>query len=290
MIDLFMKIKLVSIIFVILFFVPFFVSAQKFSKKAFVNFDCDNGWEFSDEYVSVKYYLDNYTDGSMLLTEPRLYFIIENKSSDFIYLDLGKCFIIRNGNPEPLWTDTKTYNTKGSSTNGSVNVGTIANVLGVGGVVGDLANGISIGGGKNNSKTVETSSPRVEPLPPMSNKKIQIILPKENSFDKVISDYYKSKELRSYFYWKTKLPKGESMGFNKENSPIVFSSLINYSLTESCDSSKNIINNFYANKMTGLYRNKNDEELFGNDKSHEGKFIHVFLKNPLYITSPFYNT
>jgi len=277
-----MKIKLVQIIFVFLFCIPFFVSAQN-AKEARLYFECENGWEYSDENVSVKYYLVG-------LACPRLSIVIENKSTEFVYIDLGKCFIIRNGNPEPLWTNTKTYDTKGKSTSGSVNVGTIANVLGVGGVVGDLANGISIGGGNNNSKTVETSSPRVEPLPPMSNKKIQIILPKENSFDKVISDYYKSKELRSYFYWKTKLPKGESMGFNKENSPIVFSSLINYSLTESCDSSKNIINNFYANKMTGLYRNKNDEELFGNDKSHEGKFIHVFLKNPLYITSPFYNT
>lgn len=282
-----MKIKLVSIIFVILIFVPFFVSAQKFSKKAFVNFDCDNGWEFSDEYVSVKYYLDNYTDGSMLLTEPRLYFIIENKSSDFIYLDLGKCFIIRNGNPEPLWTDTKTYNTKGSSTNGSVNVGTIANVLGVGGVVGDLANGISIGGGKNNSKTVETSSPRVEPLPPMSKKEIRIRLANENfNSDRVYIKY------ECLFGCKMNLPNGESIEFKKEDSPIVFSTLINYSLTESCDSSKNVVNNFYANKFLGLYSNKggltSDEKVFNNNddnqligeliKSHKEKYIFVELK------------
>lgn len=269
-----MKIKLVSIIFIILFFVPFFVSAQKKSKEGLLYFECDNGWEFSDEKVSVKYYLDNYVDwGYLINTASRLYIIIENKSSDFIYLDLGKCFIIRNGNPEPLWTDTKTYNTKGKNTNGSVNVGTIANVLGVGGVIGDLANGISIGGGKNNSKTVETSSPRVEPLPPMSKKEIRIMLAKENCYsDKVYIKYEQA------FYIRMNLPKGESIEFKKEDSPVIFSSLINYSLTEACDSSKNIMNNFYANKITGLYRNKKDEELFGTHKSHKEKFIHIYLK------------
>lgn len=277
-----MKVKLVLIISVFLFCIPFFVSAQT-AKEGLLYFECENGWEFSDEKVSVNYYLDNYRtiDGEYHISSPQLYIVIENKSSDFVYLDLGKCFIIRNGNPEPLWANTKTYDTKGKSTSGSVNVGTIANVLGVGGVVGDLANGISIGGGKNNSKTVETSSPRVEPLPPMSKKEIRIILPKENCFDKVISDYFRYGFNDSYFYWKTKLLKGESVKINKENSPIIFSSLINYSLTESCDSSRSIINNFYANKLTGLFRNKKDFEILGYNRSHKEKCIRIYLKKPL---------
>ena len=256
-----------------MFFVPFFVSAQKMSKHGLLYLECDNGWEYSDEKVSVKYYIDNYADmGLSWEISPELYIIIENKSSDFIYLDLGKCFIIRNGNPEPLWTDTKTYNTKGKNTNGSVNVGTIANVLGVGGVIGDLANGISIGGGKNNSKTVETSSPRVEPLPPMSKKEIRIMLAKENCYsDKV------SLICDQSFNIGINLPKGESIEFKKEDSPFVFSSLINYSLTESCDSSKNIMNNFYANKIIGLYKYKTGNELYGTHKSHKEKFIHITL-------------
>lgn len=272
-----MNTKYILALIVIIFFIPIKNYAKKYPASILANVVAIDGWEYEDENVSVKYSIGmfNYVASASF---PKLIIEVENKSSDFIYLDLGKSFIIRNGNAEPFWRDTKTSYTDGGNKNVNVNVGTITNILGIGGVVGELANGMSIGGGNSSYSTTTESLPRVEPLPPLSKKEIKIhlykdgcfgnkILKQEDGFVGGIRMIYSKDAILTNIY----VPIGETFDYNMNDSPISFSGLINYSLEESCESSKNVINKFYVNKFIGL------RYLVDTSKFHEEIESHGYL-------------
>lgn len=248
-----MKTKCIFVLLSIMFFIPIENFAKRNPINIIANVVALDGWEYNDENISVKY--------SIIIMEyenkfvfPEMSIEVENKSSEFVYLDLGKSFIIRNGNAEPFWVETKSSYTDGGNTNVNVSVGTIANILGVGGKVGELANGLTIGGGNSSHVTTTKSSPRVEPLPPLSKKEIRTLLYKDGCYgdDIYIKPRYLLKNTKNVIFTNINVPIGETFDYNMNDSPISFHGLINYSLKESCESSKNIINKFYVNKLIGL--------------------------------------
>lgn len=235
----------------------FFIPIENFAKRNPLNIIANvvalDGWEYNDENISVKYSIIVMAYENKIVF-PEISIEVENKSSEFIYLDLGKSFIIRNSNAEPFWVETKSSYTDGGNTNVNVSVGTIANILGVGGKVGELANGLTIGGGNSSHVTTTKSSPRVEPLPPLSKKEIRTLIFKDGCYGDNI--YIKPGNLfldmGKAIHTSINVPIGETFEYTMDDSPISFHGLINYSLKESCETSKNIINKFYVNKLTGL--------------------------------------
>ncbi len=244
------------LLFAVLLSITTVLAKTKNSKWCVAYFEASDGWEFVDENIAISYSFINYDMSYILESGGETYFdqisphvsiIVENKTGDFVYLDLGKSFIIRNGNAEAFWNDTKVYKTEGKNSNTGVNVGAIANVLGVGGVVGDLANGVTVGTGKTGSNTTVTTLPRVEILPPFSKKEIKTPICKGDCYsNRIEQDEY------ALCYNNYLLPQGETVEFSKDNSPISFSGIINYSLSETCETSKNVVNHFYLNKMIGM--------------------------------------
>lgn len=93
--------------------------------------------------------------------------LITNKTSHPIYIDLANSFRISPaGNSEPFYNGVSITNTTGKQSGGTLGLGAVANALGVGGVVGQLSQGIGIGGGSNNSTSVTTTESNIISIPP----------------------------------------------------------------------------------------------------------------------------
>ena len=91
-----------------------------------------------------------------------------------IYIDKGNCFRIgKTGDVYCYFDNTEqtTVNSAGS-TGGSLGLGSVADVLGIGGVVGQLANGVSIGGESSHSVSKTYSQQRVIAIPPHGNRNL----------------------------------------------------------------------------------------------------------------------
>lgn len=88
-------------------------------------------------------------------------FELNNQSDNVVYLDLGNCFFKNGRNTENYYKNTATQTSKDKNVGVSVNAGTITDVLGVGGLVGNIANGINVGGSKGNTTGVTVFSQRI---------------------------------------------------------------------------------------------------------------------------------
>lgn len=96
-------------------------------------------------------------------------FELKNRSDNVVYLDLGNCFFKNGYNTENYYKNTATQTSKDKNVGVSVNAGTITDVLGVGGVIGNIANGINVGGNKGSSTGVTVFSQRIIALAPHSS-------------------------------------------------------------------------------------------------------------------------
>lgn len=106
---------------------------------------------------------------------------VQNKSEMNVYIDLANTFKIDDkGNSKPYYSN-KTYTTnKSSSSGGSLNVGAVTGVLGIGGTIGTLANGVNVGGGSTNGTTVTEKEERILVVPPHAT----VTLPLEKQTNK----------------------------------------------------------------------------------------------------------
>lgn len=100
-------------------------------------------------------------------------FELKNQSDNVVYLDLGNCFFKNGRNTENYYKNTATQTSKDKNVGISVNAGTITDVLGVGGVVGNIANGINVGGSKGNTTGVTVFSQRIIALAPHSSYRFE---------------------------------------------------------------------------------------------------------------------
>lgn len=119
--------------------------------------------------------------------------VMVNKTKENMYVDLTRSFKINGmGNAIPFY-DEKIYSTShGSNTGAGVNLGAVAGALGVGGVVGNIANGVNVGGSTSNSVQVTQADQPVMVIPP--GGKIHFPL------EKTIKDN-KVEELPEIFYY-----------------------------------------------------------------------------------------
>lgn len=94
---------------------------------------------------------------------------LKNKTNDFLYIDLARCFkIYPDGNSECYYNTKQTTISSGKGVGTSVGLGPIANAVGIGGVVGRIANGISVGGNNMSSASATYNMQRFLSIPPNS--------------------------------------------------------------------------------------------------------------------------
>ena len=115
--------------------------------------------------------------------------VIKNKSDRIIYIDKGNCFRVINETTPYCYYNAAEQTTVGRNSGGgaSVGMGSVAGVLGIGGVAGQLANGINVGGGSSRSSSTTYTEQRVIAIPPHSSKKLC-----ENKIIKISSNWSKT--------------------------------------------------------------------------------------------------
>lgn len=166
----------------------------------------------------------------------------ENLSDNNIYIDLANSFKINNtGNSKPYFTN-KTYTTNSSSSSGGgINLGAVAGAVGIGGVVGTLSNGISVGGNGSKGTSVTEQEERIMVIPPHGKR----MLPLEKKANKKsvddVPEYFSPSvmpypEIKKYEYQNL---------YTEDNSPSVFRRIVTYSMTPDFNS--------YTRLNVGIY-------------------------------------
>lgn len=186
-------------------------------------------------------------------------FKLTNLTDKRLYVDLGNCFrIYDNGEYETYYDNVVTAVSEGSNSSKGfgLNLGSVANILGIGGDLGVLASGTTIGGSKANSAmtTTITYQERYITIPPHGSYTI-----KENEF----------------FYNDSKrLCIGEEVKFTEDNTPCKIRYIFTYSKCDDFKTYGTIDATLYVAKQIGVKKN------FLRDDAH--KFITGFDNNTLW--------
>ncbi len=186
--------------------------------------------------------------------------IIKNKSNRVVFIDLANSYFIRGEMTSPYYVPASTVDTNTKNKGISVNVGSVASALGVGGAVGTLASGINVGGSNTNSETTITFSQRIVSIPPMSLLELDPVL----LFTESTSDANGIKVSRFYganggypCFENLGFKQGKVYDWTEENTKFKFASFITYSFEENLQDVQTIKTEMYANRLIGLPSNIN---------------------------------
>lgn len=157
--------------------------------------------------------------------------IIKNKTSRTIYIDKAACFGASSTGEIKKYFDSQeiTVTSGGNSGSGaSINLGSVADALGVGGAVGTLASGINVGGDKGKFSVVTNTykDDRILVIPPKSSVALS-----KDSYTKHPSEkgYIITGSYEFFDIPDMSLNRGELKTFTEENSPKSISYMITYS-------------------------------------------------------------
>lgn len=251
-------------------------------------FESESEWIQEDSVVKVTYDIkegDNTDGNGWDYRYPYVVVTIKNKTMKPIYIDLGQCFLVKGEESYAYYVPGETHTTTGTTSGASVNLGSVAGALGVGGAVGTLANGVNVGGGNSSSTTNITYTQRIVAVPPMSAK----VLPKkplvsyfrDQSTNIVVKDFggaiwvgnvntVKNPNLYLYNTNMQPIAQGEHIEFSAENSPITLHTFVAYSLTEDCNQTFTLPHNCFVRYIVGTKNNKRSNASYKvNNKEYE---------------------
>lgn len=162
---------------------------------------------------------------------PKYVIEITNNTSQFIYIDKVHCFRQSSDGKTRLYYNSEIVSTLGGSNKGmGVNMGAVADAFGVGGVVGTLASGVNVGGGKSNTTMIEHQDSRLLTIPP----KGKMLLSKDDYLeikggDDIITGV--SEDIPNDFRI-TDLHRHEYREYTEENTPLTMNYTITYSSSQ----------------------------------------------------------
>ena len=201
-----------------------------------------------------------YQDALWMPNDQTLVVTVRNKTNKVIYLDLGNSFIIRGSESAPYYVPTSSSQTHGSEGGVGVNVGSVTGALGIGGIVGQIAQGVNVGGGSSKSSTTVTYSQRIVSVPPMSSKILDgqhIFLPGlEQVYGKIkVVSFKISKNWGVCPYLKSiGLKRGDVVEWTEVDSPMKLSTFVSYSLDDSMERQHSLQASRYLRKAIALPR------------------------------------
>jgi len=194
--------------------------------------------------------------------DPAIKFLVKNKTSRILYVDLGTTFFIRLGETICFYTPSSTPTSHGKSGGAGVNLGAVTGALGIGGVAGNLANGVNVGGGTTSSTTSTTYSQRIVAVPPMSSIELtpQYLFGNERKtichgaeYELEFSNY--SYIFSPVFYFLKKqggtMLVGDHYKYSEESSPIQMNFMLSYGTEESCASTKTLASHYFLKDLVG---------------------------------------
>lgn len=207
------------------------------------------------KYEKLKYNCNN----------PALLIRVKNKTDKIIYLDLGNSFFSRNGEATPYYIPSSSSSSSVSERGGNVNMGSVAGVLGIGGIVGELAGGLSVGGSSGTSTSNTIYSQRVISIPPKSVVAIdpQLLFIKLGN----ICEGVHTKEIWKIWGYspvisfdkEEKFNTGDTIKYTEENSPLNFTVYISYSFNNDLSESHKLFGLYYLRKLIGYKSNNTND-------------------------------
>lgn len=197
--------------------------------------------------------------------------LLKNKTDKIIYVDLASCIRTSNlGEHRIYYTSEEVGVGKSSGGGASIGLGAVAGALGVGGVVGTVANGIGIGQGSSTSINKSYTQQRILSIPPRSSahltdfKYLEVKNEREYTLAERAEEFCYGVEWNTVFMnnfafesTKLRIPKGTvNQGEEKEyiqaNSPIVYDYVITYSTANDFSTYSTLNTTLYASKIAGL--------------------------------------
>lgn len=151
---------------------------------------------------------------------------VYNKTANVIYLDKGNSFVYKNNEPVCLFQNSSYTSGKSSESGATVNLGSVASALGIGGVIGTIASGVNVGGGNSIQNATTTYEQRVLAIAPNASYVI---------YNWTISEY----DIR-FSIPKSQRKKGNNWTFEEYNSPCVLKTVLKYSTREDFAQSEQI--------------------------------------------------
>lgn len=198
-----------------------------------------------------------YYDYDYYLANPYKYAImIKNKTSRAIYIDKAACFgAYSTGGVKKYFDPQESTVVKGgkSSTGTSVNLGTVADAFGVGGVVGTLADGVNVGGdkGKMNLVTTTYKDNRILTVPPHASVALSADSYRENPIKK--SEKTITGSFERFRIQDLPLNYDEIRTFTEGNTPQTINYMITYSLDKELNKCRIVNFGVYLKNAFGAY-------------------------------------
>ena len=151
----------------------------KLTDIAVVNFGVTPSSILSDENISVSIEVndtwyetkDGYWGNPKPIGDAWYYYnykiCVYNKTENIIYVDVANSFrIFPNGEAESFYNGITVSNTSDKNSGVGLNLGAVSNALGIGGIIGTLSSGISVGGGKASSTSISENEELIISIPP----------------------------------------------------------------------------------------------------------------------------
>ena len=214
-----------------------------------------------DENISVQYGIytkfanENYNLGPY----PTMRIKVINKTDSIIYVDLGTSYIKKNDIATVIFTPTITSTMTGQSMSVGVNMGAVADAVGIGGMVGTALGGVNVGGTKGASVATTTYAQRFVSVPPRSAILLEDIPILTPGSEKALGDLFyfkkvgmgKQKRLWCLSYKFDDVESGKTTEYNEENTLFTIGCYLNYSFSEDFRKSNGVETVYYVKKLAG---------------------------------------
>ena len=182
---------------------------------------------------------------------------VQNKTDHTIYIDLGNTFITRSGEAQAYYVPSSTVTSKGKTAGGSVNLGSVASAVGIGGAVGTLAGGVNVGGSNSATVSKVEYAQRVLAIPPMSTKILDLKLLFDDSPNAYKHVALKDKST-NYLHGYTAvgqldgLKVGDIIHWSPEDTMMNWGFYLSYAVDEACSQQAAIHFDMYVSDSYGI--------------------------------------
>lgn len=184
---------------------------------------------------------------------------LSNKTENFIYIDLASCFkIYPDGKPVSYYDAKQTTISSGGGSGASIGLGAITNAVGIGGVVGTIANGVSVGGGRSSSASTVYSQQRLLIIPPHSTANLTEYKSEGSGKNYRIITNSENFDIDERFVWlnKNDLKKYGVLNYGETESPYKLRFILPYSTTEEFEDVKKMNFEIFVQQVFGVLMNR----------------------------------
>ncbi len=199
----------------------------------------------------------------------RFFVQLYNKTDHIVYVDLGATFrVMADGTSYTYFDNSRTTISNGTGSGAGVNLGAVAGAVGIGGALGTLANGVSVGSGSSTTVSKVYEKQRIVAIPPHGRYPIE-------KYEKVFIKSDKSEiisegELLGWDFSKEHAPAishGGILVYDEDQSPYRADYTITYSKTPNFETAYIVKSSVYMRELIGgvrenFFSQKKPEKLY----------------------------